>query len=173
MDDWEKFNETSALEKEDFYSHLDMEEITYADYAQEKIVCKDFEIKNLGEYHDLYVQSDTLLLADVFDNFRNISLEIHELYPAKFFSCPGLAMQATFKKIKIELDLLTDIDMLLMVEKGLRGAICHSIYQYAKGNSKYMKDYDEKKESSYIQYWDVNNLLDWAMSQKLLLINLE
>ena len=91
MDDWEKFNETSLPEKEDFYSHLNMEDITDADYAHTKRVCKDFEIKNLGEYHDLYVQSNTLLLADVFENFRNMCLKIYELDPAKFISTPGLA----------------------------------------------------------------------------------
>ena len=91
MDDLEKFNETSLPEKEDFYSHLNMKDITDADYAHTKRVCKDFEIKNLGEYHDLYVQSDTLLLADVFENFRNMRLETYELDPAKFLSAPGLA----------------------------------------------------------------------------------
>ena len=127
MDDWEKFNETSLLEKEDFYSHLNMEDIADADYAHAKRVCKDFEIKNLGEYHDLYVQSNTLLLADVLESFRNMSLEIYELDPAKFLSAPGLAWQAALKKTKVKLDLLTDLDMLLMVEKGIRGGICHSI----------------------------------------------
>ena len=76
MDDWEKLNETTVPEKEDFYSHLNMEDITDADYARTKRVCKDFEINNLREYHDLYVQSDTLLLGDVFENFRNMCLEI-------------------------------------------------------------------------------------------------
>ena len=100
-----------------------MEDITDADYAHEKRVCKDFEIKNLGEYHDLYVQSNSLLLADVFEDFRNICLKIYELDPAKFLSVPGLAWQAAFKTIKIKFDLLTDIDMLLMVGKGIRGGI--------------------------------------------------
>ena len=100
MDDWEKFNETSLPEKEDFYSHLNMEDITDADYAHTKRVCKDFEIKNLGEYHDLYVQSNTLLLADVFENFRNMCLKIYELDPAKFLSAPGLVWQAALKKQK-------------------------------------------------------------------------
>ena len=84
MDDWEKFNETSLPEKEGFYSHLNMEDITDADYAHAKRVCKDFEIKNLGEYHGLYVQSDTLL-ADVFENFRNMCIEIDKLDLAKKF----------------------------------------------------------------------------------------
>ena len=107
-------------EKEGFYSHLNMEDITDADYAHAKRVCKNFEIKNWGEYHDLHVQSDTLFLADVFKNFRNICLEIYELDPAKFLPAPGLAWQPALKKDKVKLDLLTDIDILLMVEKGIR-----------------------------------------------------
>ena len=95
-----------------------------------------------------------------------IYLKIYELDPAKFLSAPGLAWQAALKKTKVKLDLLTDINMLLMVEKGLRGGICHSIYRYAKANKKYMKDYDKNKGSSYIQYWDVNNLYGWVMSQR-------
>ena len=126
MDDWEKFNETSLLEKEDFYSHLNMEDITDADYVHAKKVCKDFEIKNLGEY-DLYVQSDTLLLADVLENFRNMCLKIYELDPAKFLSAPGLVWQVALIKTKVKLYILTDTDMMLMVEKGIRGGICHSI----------------------------------------------
>ena len=82
-----------------------------------KRVCKNFEIKNLAEYHDLYVQGNTLLLADVFQNFRNMCLEIYELDLAKSISAPGLAWQAALKKAKVKLDLLTDIDMVLMVEK--------------------------------------------------------
>ena len=126
MDDWEKFNETSLLEKENFYSHLNMEDITDADYVHAKKVCKDFEIKNLGEY-DLYVQSDTLLLADVLENFRNMCLKIYELDPAKFLSAPGLVWQVALIKTKVKLYILTDTDMMLMVEKGIRGGICHSI----------------------------------------------
>ena len=91
MDDWEKFNKTSLPEKEDFYSHLNMEDITDADYVHPKRVCKYFEIKNLEVYHDLYVQSDTFLLAEVFENFRNMCLEIYELDPGKFISAPGVA----------------------------------------------------------------------------------
>ena len=117
--------------------------------------------------------SDTLLLADVFENFRNMCLEIYELDPAKCLSAPGLAWQTTLKKTKVKLDLLTDIDMLLMVEKGIRGGTCHSIYRYAKANNKYMKGYDKNKESSYLQYWNVKNLYSWAMSQKLPVNNFE
>ena len=100
MDDWKKFNETTLPEIEDFYSHLNMEDITDADYIHAKRVCKDFEMENLGECQDLYVQSDTLLLADVFEKFRNICINIYELDPAKFHSAPGLAWQAALKKTK-------------------------------------------------------------------------
>ena len=94
MDHSEKFNKPSLPEKEDFYSLLNMEDITDAAYAHSKRVCKDFEIKNLGQYHDLYVQSYTLLLVNVFDNFKNMCLKIYQLDPAKFLSAPGLAWQA-------------------------------------------------------------------------------
>ena len=128
MDDQEKFNETSLPEKEDFYSYSNMEYITDGDYAHAKIICKNFEIRILGEYHYLYFQSDALLLPDVFENFRNMCVKIYKLDPANFFSAPGLAQQAALKKTKLKLDLLTATDMLLMVEKGIRGGICHSIY---------------------------------------------
>ena len=125
------------------------------------------DIKNLGDYHDLYVQSDTSLLADAFENFRNKFIEIYELDPAHFLSAPGLAWQACLNKTDVKLELLTNVDMLLMVEKGIRDGICHAIHKYAKANNKYMNNYDKNKESSYIQYLDANNLYEWAMSQKL------
>ena len=118
IDGWEKLHVIPLPEKEDFYSHLNMEDITDADYMQAKRVCKDFEIKNLGEYNDFYVQSDTLLLADVFENFWNICLEIYDLDPANFLSAPQLAWQATL-----------------------------SVYlSICKTNNRYMKDYDKDKE---------------------------
>ena len=166
--DWENFNE--ILPEKDFYSHLNVEDITDADYVHAKRVCIDFEIKILGEYHDLYVQSDALLSTDVFENLKSMCLEIYEFDAAKFLSAPGLAWQAALKKTKAKLDLLTDINMLLMVEKGIGG--CHCIYRYADNNT-YMKDFDQNKESSYIQYWDVNNLCGWAMLQRLSLNNFE
>ena len=96
-----------------------------------------------------------------------MSLEIHELEPARCLSAPRLAWQAALKKTKVKLDLLTDTDMLLMVEKGIIEGICHDIHQYSKVNSKYVKDYDKNKDSSYLKFWDANNLCGWAMSQKL------
>ena len=165
MDSWEKFNETSLPSKEDFHSNLNMENIDDIDHGNN--VFKRFELENLGDYHDLYVQSDTLLLADVFENFRDMCIKEYELDPAHFLSLPGLAWQACLKKTNIELELLTDCDMLLMVEEGIRGGICHSIHRYAKANNKYMKNYNNSEDSSYIQYLDANNLYGWAMSKKL------
>ena len=144
-----------------------MEDISDIDYRHANNVFKGFKLENLGDYHDLYVQSDTLLLADVFNNFRNMCIKEYELDPAHFLSLPGLAWQACLKKTNIELELLTDYDMLLMVEEGIRGGICHSIHRYAKANNKYMKNYNNNEELSYIQYLDVNNLYGWAMSKKL------
>ena len=126
-----------------------------------------FQIKNLGEYHDLYVQSDTLLLADVFENFRDI------LDHAYFLSAPGLAWQACLKKTQVKLELLVDMDILLMIEEGIKGVICHSVHRYAKANNKYMKDYDENKKSSYLMYMDCNNLYEDAMTQKVLVDGFE
>ena len=124
-----------------------MEDITDVGYRHGKKVFKEFKLKHLGDYHDLYVQVDTLLLPDVFENFRRKGIKIYELDSANFLSAPRLAWQACLKKTKIKLELLTDVDMLLMVEKGIRGGICHAIYRYAKANNKYMKNYDEKEES--------------------------
>ena len=119
IDDWENLNEMSLPEKKDFYCHLNMGGITDADYVHAKRVCKYFEIKNLGEYHNLSVQSNTLLSADVVENFRNMFLELYKLDPTKFLSAPGLTWQAALKKTKVKLDLLTDTNMLLMVGKVL------------------------------------------------------
>ena len=126
-----------------------------------------FEIRNLGEYHNLYAQTDTLLLADVFENFRNTCIEINGLDPVYFMSAPGLAWQACLKKTQAKLELLTDYDMIWMIEKGIRGGICQAIHRYAKANNKYVKNYDKNNKSSYIEYLDANNLCGWTMSQKL------
>ena len=167
MDGWDTFNETSIPSKESFYSNLMMENISETDYRHANNVFKTFKLNNLSDYHDLYVQSDTLLLADVFENFRKACIKTYELDPAHFTSLPGLAWQACFKKTGVELELLIDYDMLLKIEEGIRGGICHAVHRCAKANNKYMKNYDKSKESSYIQYLDANNLYGTAMSEKL------
>ena len=152
--------------KEDFYSELYLKDITDKDYTHAQKVFEELRLKNLGDYHDLYLQSDTLLLADVFENFRNKYIEIYELGSSLFSSAPGLAWQVCLKNAEVELELLTNIDMLLIVEKGIRGGICHAIHRYAKANNKYMKNYDKNIKSSYLMYLEANNLYGCAMSQK-------
>ena len=159
MDSWLRSNESSLPNKEAFYSNLHMEDITDVYHRHAK--------RSLGDCHDLYVQSDTLLLADVFENFRNMCNKVYELDPVHFLSVPGLAWQACLKKTGVELELLTDVDMLLMVENDVRGGICHATYRYAKINNKYMKNYDKNEESSFLEYLDGKNLYGWAMSQPL------
>ena len=110
---------------------------------------------------------DTLLFVDVFEKLRDKCLEIYGLDPSNFLSAPGLAWKACLKKTEVKLELLTEIDMLLMIEEGIRGGMCQSTHRYAKANNKYMKNYDKSIKSSYLMYLDANNLYGWAMSQKL------
>ena len=142
MDSWDIFNGTSLPDEKAFYSKLNLEDINDKDYVHAQKVFKELKLKNLGDYHDLYVQSDTLLLADVFENFRNKCIKIYELGPTHFLSAPGLAWSACLKKTELELEVLTNTDMLLMAEKGIRGGIYQAIQRYAKANNKYMKNYD-------------------------------
>ena len=135
-----------------------LEDITDKDYEHAQKVWDVFKIKTPGENHDLYVQSDVLLLVDVFGNFRDKCIERYRLNPAHFLSAPGLAWQSCLRKTELELELLTDIDMLLMVKKGIRGKICQAIHKYAKADNKYMNNYDKSIEASYLMCLDANNL---------------
>ena len=166
MDSWERFDDASLRNKDDFYSNLNIKYLTDVNYCHAKRVFKDFNNKNLGDYHDLYVHIDTLLLSDIFENFRSMCIEIYKLDPAYFLSAPGLAWSICLRMTGVKLELLTDIDMLLMIEKGIRGGICHAIHRHAKANNKYTKN-NENTESSYLKYLDANNLYEWAMSKRL------
>ena len=115
IDSWKKFNETALPNKKAFYSNLFLEDVTDEDYLHAQKVIEEFKLKSLGEYYDIYVQ--TLLLADVFENFRNKCIEIDELDPTHLLSAPGLARQACLKKAGVNLELLTNNDMLMIVEK--------------------------------------------------------
>ena len=167
MDSWEKFDETRLPAKEAVFSSLNLENISDKDYSHAQKAWEVFRIRNVGEYHNLYVQADTLLLADVFENFRNKCIDIYGVDPVYFVSAAVLAWQACLKKTEVKLELLTDYDIILIIEKGIRGGICQAVHRYAKANNKYMKNYDKNNESSYIENLDANNLYGWAMSQKL------
>jgi hypothetical protein len=121
----------------------------------------------MGDYHDLYVKSDVLLLANVFENFRNVCLKAYNLDPCHFYTSPGLAWQACLKMTEVELQLLTDPDMYLFIEEGLRGGISMISNRFSKANNPYVPDYDPDQDSSYLMYLDANNLYGWAMSQPL------
>lgn len=167
MDGFNRFHETSLPKREDFYSQLYDENISEEQYKHAQKVWDAFEIKNLGEYHDLYLKSDVLLLADVFESFRKTCLNHYGLDPAHYMSSPRLSWDAMLKKTGIWLELITDIDMQFFIEKGMRGGISYIAHRYGKANNKYMKDYNPKEESSYLMYLDANNLYGWAMSQPL------
>ena len=167
MNSQERLKETKLPPKEAFYSRLNDEGISDEDYQHAQKVWKTFEMKTLKDYHNLYNQVDVLLLADVFENFRDICIKNYKLDPAHYYTAPGLAWDAVLRITKVELELLSDIDMLLMVEKGIRGRVSMISNRYGKSN-KYMGDmFVASEPSKYIAYLDANNLYGWAMSKTL------
>lgn len=167
MDSPEKFNETQLPPKNEFYSVLTESDISDAEYERAQYIWKRFNIKNMREYHDLYMLTDVLLLADVFENFRDVSLLYYELDPAHYFTLPGYAWDAMLLKTGIELDLISDMDMYLMIERGIRGGLTQVTLKHAVANNKYMTSFDKQKASAYLMYLDANNLYGLAMSRYL------
>ena len=163
----DKLSETQLPPKEEFYSRLNDEDISDEDYQHAINVWNTFGCKTIRDYHDLYLKSDVLLLADVFENFRKTCLKHYKLDPAHYYTSPGLAWDACLKTTGQHLQLLSDYDMLMMFEQGIRGGITHISKRYTEANNKYMKNYNPEKESTSIQYLDANNLYGWAMSQNL------
>ena len=164
----EKFSETQLPIKEDFYSKLNDCNITDKEYKHAQDIWEKFGINNLGEYHDLYLKTDVLLLADVFEEFRNICLENYNLDPAWYYTSPGLSWDALLKHSKVNLELLTDPDMLLMFEKGIRGGISMISNRHGRANNKFMKEqFDSSRPSKFVTYLDANNLYGWAMMKPL------
>ena len=168
MNSFEKFSETQLPPKQDFYSKLNDCGVSEEEYDYAQTIWKKFELKNLGEYHDLYLKTDVLLLADVFEEFRNICMENYSLDPAWYYTSPGLSWDALLKHSKVKLELLTDPDMLLMFEKGIRGGISMISNRHGRANNKYMKEkFDSSQPSKFVPYLDANNLYGWAMMKPL------
>ena len=165
---WDKFKEMKLPLREAFYSKLNMSGVGNEDYEHANRVWKEFGLKDLGEYHDLYLKTDVILLANVFEAFRKVCLKNYGLDPAHFYTAPGLAWKACLKKTRICLELLLDPDMLLMFERGIRGGITQSVNRWGKANNPYMgSEFIPDKPTRYLPYLDANNLYGRAMSQPL------
>ena len=167
MDSFDRFDETKLPTKHDFYSILNNEHISDEQYKHAQNVWEIFKLTNMGNYHDLYLKSDVLLLADIFENFRKTCLQYYKLDPCHYHTSPGLSWDAMLKVTNTKLELMTDIDMFQFIEAGMRGGISYITRRYGEANNKYMKNCDSLKPSKYIMYLDANNLYGWAMSQSL------
>ena len=168
LDSVERLNETQLPSKDAFYSKLSGKGISEEDYKHAQKVWNTFNMETMRDYHNLYNKTDVLLLADVFENFRKVCKEIYELDPCWYYTAPGLAWDACLKLTNVRLELLTDLDMLLMFEKGVRGGISMISNRHGQANNKYMEEkFDETKPSKFITYLDANNLYGYAMSKKL------
>ena len=167
MDDIEKLKDKKPPSQKVFYSKLTGKGINNYNYNHVLNVWKTWKMKTFKEYLELYNVTDVLLLADVFENFRDICLKNYGLDPVYYYTAPGLAWDACLKMTGVNLELLSNIDMLLMIEKGIRGGISIISNRYGKANNKYMKDFNKSELSKYLMYVDANNLYGWAMSQKL------
>jgi len=171
---WKKFEDEKLPPKEKFYSELKEEEISDTDYEKAQKVWNNFNIKNLGEYHDLYLMTDVLLLTDVFEKFRNMCLDYYNLDPAHYYTLPNFAWDVMLLKCDHEFkkenknfafELIHDLEMYEMIESGLRGGMCQVSHKHIEANNKYMDNYDDTKPSTYINYLDANNLYGLAMTE--------
>ena len=165
MDGFERFKERQLPDREKFYNKLMDEHLSEDDYAHAKKVWDHFGLRTLGWYHAIYLMTDVLPLADVFEHFRDTCLKYYSLDPCHYFRAPGLSWDACVRQSNVKLELLTDVEQHLMIEKGIRGGISTITHRYSVGNNKYLSSYDSSKESRHIVYLDANNLYGWAMSQ--------
>ena len=167
MDSFNRYKETKLPPKEAFYSSLNNKLITDQDYEYAQKVWNHYNIQNLQEYAELYLKTDILLLADIFENFRDLCFKIYNLDPVYYYTAPGLAWSTLMKKTEIELDLISDQYTLEFFERQVRGGICNPIHRYAEANNKYLPNFDKEKPETYIKYLDANNLYGYAMMEKL------
>ena len=175
MDSFKRFGEEKLPDRECFYSSVkDKKANNYGrkldghindeDYLTCKKIWNEFNMKNMGDYHDHYLKKDVLLLADVFEKFIDTCLKFYGLDLCHYFSSPGLSWDAMSKLAGVKLEKIFDINMYLFIEKEQRGGISYIAKRYAKESNKYVKNYDPKKPSKFITYLDMNNLYGWAMS---------
>ena len=167
LEDIEKLKDKKPPPKKAFYSKLTGHGINKDNYQHVLNVWETWKMKTLKDYLKLYNETDVLLLADVFENFRDVCLKNYGLDPVYYYTAPGLAWDACLKMTGVKLELLSDVDMLLMVESGIRGGVSMISNRYGKANNKYMKNFDKTKLSKFLMYLDANNLYGWAMTQKL------
>ena len=167
MDSFDRFEETQLPPKENFYSSLTDESISDSDYQHAQEVWTTFNCRTIGDYHDLYLQTDVLLLADVFENFRRTALSTYKLDPAHYYTLPGYSWDCLLKCTNIEREQITEANMYLFIEKGLRGGIPMVSHRHAIANNRYMENYNNEEPTSFIQYLDANNLYGWAMNEPM------
>lgn len=167
MNDERRFQETRIPPKNAFYSQIKKSQISDEDYRHACNVFQRLGLSNLGEYTDLYLKTDVLLLTDIFENFRDISMRDYRLDPCHFYSAPGLSWSAMLLMTKVNLELVTDIDDILLWERGCRGGVSQISHRYAKANNPYLEDYDPSQPNSYIILLDANNLYGWSSMQPL------
>ncbi|GBM31823.1 hypothetical protein AVEN_56923-1 [Araneus ventricosus] len=167
MPSFRKFEETQLPPRSAFYNSLTNDLITEAEYEHAQNVWKCFNIKNLGEYHDLYAKTDVILPADVFENFRKFTQNFYHLYAAHMLTSPGLAWQASLKMTVVKLDLFKDVNMHLFIEKVIRGGVSMISHRHSETHHPQCPIYVSSKENLYITYLDANNLYGWSMSQPL------
>lgn len=167
MDSWDKYNQLALPSRELFYNTLCQSHITPEDYSHAQRVWDVFKTKNLGEYTDIYLITDVLILTDVFEIFRNTSLAHYKLDPCYYVSAPGLSWDAMLLKTHAKMDLISDIEIYKMLEQGIRGGLSQCSRRYVKANNKYMKEFDNNLPSSYIIYLDCNNLYGYCLMKKL------
>ncbi|GFY47158.1 uncharacterized protein TNIN_7671 [Trichonephila inaurata madagascariensis] len=167
FDSFEKCKDSCLPPISKFYNKLNEEAISVEDYNHACKVFNEFHLNNLGEYCDLYVKTDVLLLTDLFENFRKICMQTYKLDPCWYFTTPALSWDAMLLHTKVAIELFTDYDMLLFIEKSVRGGISQCCNRYAIANNKYMSNFNPDDEIKYLMYLDINNLYGYAMSKYL------